>query len=165
MVGSSNLGKPLREKELDEQHPSSLQSIMVNAEIEIQQNDMNLIMVEDGLCQMQYENGRKDEAAKESFAHNSCEEVGGSTLYIFPFVWPSKAKVNLHCDEQMLYGNDQSCELFGEFRFYSYRRMHIVISSRDQTFCEGELAYIAGYQYHNTPLISIRSCVVCVIPR
>lgn len=100
---------------MDEQHPSSLQSIMVNAEIEIQQNDMNLIMVEDGLCQMQYENGRKAKAAEESFAHNSHEKVGGPTLYVFPFVWPPKTKVNLHCDEQMLYGNDQSCELFGEF--------------------------------------------------
>jgi hypothetical protein len=105
VVGSSNLGKPLREKELDEQHPSSLQRIMVNAEIEIQQNDMDLIMVEDGLCQMQYENGRKAKAAEESVARNSQEKVGRPTLYIFPFVWPSKAKLNLHCDEQMLYGN------------------------------------------------------------
>lgn len=75
MITNSNLGKPLREKELDEQHPSGLQSIMVNAEIEIQQNDMNLIMVEDGLCQMQYENGRKAKPAEESFAHNSHEKV------------------------------------------------------------------------------------------
>ncbi len=52
MVDSSNLGKMLKEKELDEQDLSNLQNINVNAKVNIQKNDMDLIVVEDKLCQM-----------------------------------------------------------------------------------------------------------------
>jgi hypothetical protein len=46
VVDSSNLGKTLKEKELDEQDLSNLPSIIVNEKIKIQKNDMDLIVVE-----------------------------------------------------------------------------------------------------------------------
>jgi hypothetical protein len=58
VVDSSNLGKTLKEKELDEQDLNNFQNIIVNAKLNIQKNDMDLIVVEDKLCQMQYENGK-----------------------------------------------------------------------------------------------------------
>lgn len=58
VVDSSNLGKTLKEKELDEQDLNNFQNIVVNAKLNIQKNDMDLIVVEDKLCRMQYENGK-----------------------------------------------------------------------------------------------------------
>ncbi len=52
VVDSSNLGKTLKEKELDEQDLSNPPSIIVNEKIKIQKNGMDLIVVEDRLCQM-----------------------------------------------------------------------------------------------------------------
>jgi hypothetical protein len=66
VVDSSNLGKMLEEKELDEQDLNNLQNIIVNAKIKIQKNDMDLIVVEDKLCQMQYENGKNVVTIKNS---------------------------------------------------------------------------------------------------
>ncbi len=56
----------LEEKELDEQDLNNLQNIIVNAKIKIQKNDMDLIVVEDKLCQMQYENGKNVVTIKNS---------------------------------------------------------------------------------------------------
>lgn len=67
VVDSSNLGKMLEEKELDEQDLNNLQNIIVNAKIKIQKNDMDLIVVEDKLCQMQYENGKNVVTIKNSW--------------------------------------------------------------------------------------------------
>lgn len=58
VVDNSNFGKTLKEKELDEQDLNNLQNIIVNAKIKIKKNDMDLIVVENKLCQMQYENGK-----------------------------------------------------------------------------------------------------------
>jgi heterodisulfide reductase subunit B len=58
----------------------------VNAKRNFQKNDMDLIVVEDKLCQMQYENGRNVVTIEKSFAHNNHEGVNGPTLYNFPFV-------------------------------------------------------------------------------
>jgi hypothetical protein len=58
VVDNSNFGKTLKEKQLDEQDLNNLQNIIVNAKIKIKKNDMDLIVVENKLCQMQYENGK-----------------------------------------------------------------------------------------------------------